>query len=98
MLYQGARVRARAGNVISTEDPLTGKRIAECSVYFLSRAEEDALRALIPRGSSVVVSGELPGTPLTALVDIGEAARTRTIIVGLGETLVWVAALHIEEA
>ena len=94
ILYQGWRVRAEAGNAIDTHDPTSGKRFAECSVYWITRIEENAFRALVPIGTAVEVSGDLPGTSWTAFVDIGEATRKK---VDEGGTLHWVATCQIEE-
>jgi hypothetical protein len=93
-IYQGARVRAKAGNLISTET--TPKRVYECQVDFYEDAEEAALRAACPRGQGVAIAGELPATAFTGVVDIGQTATSLVIVNGL-DTLLRTASLHIEE-
>lgn len=96
MVYQGARMTMAEGNIVSTE--YGGTRICDCQAYFLTGAEEAALRAVCPRGVPVTVAGELPETGFEGLVDIGQATKKKAIIPAIGETLVRVVALHIEEA
>lgn len=108
-LVQGARVRMRAGNIISTErDP---KRVLDCRIRLVDRGAEAALRDACPIGEAVVAEGTWideivgAGESLDVLVDIGDttARRQRRFFAGLGGgAWVWtfdlVAELHLEQA
>lgn len=96
MVYQGARMRMAEGNVY--DGSYAGVRICECTAYFLTAADESQLRSACPRGVAVAVAGELPDPGFDGLVDIGQVAKRRLTIPGLGELLVRVVSLHIEEA
>ena len=97
-LYQGERMRMAAGNVISTEAPATRKRVAECTLHFLTGGEESALRAAVSVGIGVQIDGELPGVGFIGLVDIGPTTALRSIGAGGVQVLRRVAPIHIEEA
>ncbi len=94
-ITQGGRLRMRAGNLISTEDPATEKRQADCEVYFLSYAEEAAFRSAYPKGTEVTVSGELPGDYFAALVDVGPSEERFVYQPGVA-AIHRVVRLHLE--
>ena len=96
-LYFGARMRMKAGNAFTTENPASRKRVAQCEVWFLTGAEEAALRAATPPGAAYLVEGELPGATFSALVDLGDARAERRWEGG-GQVLQRVASLRLEEA
>lgn len=94
-LLQGGRQRMRANNLLSTEDPTTAKRVLDCAIDLYDATEETALRAACPRGEGVAVSGDFPGTSLTMVVDIGDAALFQWED---GGTLIYkTVPLHMEE-
>lgn len=97
MVYQGAGLmRMSAGNLVDTR--YGGARVCECQAWFVTSAEETALRSACPIGVAVAVAGELPDTPFDGAVEISQMTKRRLIIPGTGDTIVRVVTLHIEEA
>lgn len=95
-LYQGGRQRMRGGNLISTEDAATRKRVAECEVYFITDAEETTARDICLIGEAVTVAGELPVTTFLGAVDFGQTTAMRWMEGG-AQVLHRVASVHIEQ-
>jgi hypothetical protein len=96
-LVQGGRTRNADNSLTSTEDPDTLKRLCRCEPYFISEAELAALQAVIPLGTAVTISGELPGATYSAVCTLGEGTLME-VDDGVLSALHPVYTLDIEEA
>lgn len=97
-IYQGTRLRAKAGNMISTET--ARMREMNCDIDLMDAAEESALRAACPRGVGVSIDGEWPvsgGGAFTGAVDIGNASPWMGAVNEEGEPIYKTVQLHIEQ-
>lgn len=94
--YSGGRAVMRANNIVSTEDDSTRKRIADCAIDCPDDAAEATLRTLCPKGTGVMIAGDLPVTSFTALVDIGDVTALRSEKDGV-QVLLRAAIVHIEQ-
>lgn len=97
-LFAGVRTRMRAMNVISTEARRI--RVLNCQVDFMSEAEEEAVRAVAPRGQSTTIEGEWPdstGGEFQGLCDFGNSKPWMGAVNEEGQPIYKTVDLHIEE-
>ena len=92
--YQGQRMYLSENNLF--DGSYAEARVWDCDLYFISAAEEDAIRTACPRGLDVEITGDLPDDTVQCTVDLG-VTRLLKIVQGGTQSLHRVMTVHIEE-
>lgn len=96
-LYQGGDLRNADNSITSTLDATTEKERFRCEVYFLDATERAALKAAMPVGEDVTVSGDLPDRSFVARLWLGEGTGLKILNGGV-QAIHRTFTLDIEEA
>jgi hypothetical protein len=97
-LYQGGDSRQDDMTVVSTIDPATEIRVAECEVFFTDDTTADAFEASIPRGDPVTIGGYLPGTGFTSAYIVIAGGTAIHYKIGGVAGVYRAFSLHLEQA